>query len=465
MGCELIMHLVLMFALAAVAYSAPVATSVDKLVPEMAFPIDEAPQLTEALVQKDAKKAPAQKKDADGSKKDADKKKAAKAVANVMTLMSGHSGGCDLPGPDVIAKDERITVACDGVKYDLSVPSACGTGDAACGLIMDVHGSGMNGLMEEEASGIARYGNKAGYIVIQPSSDDADWSNDSDSHGEWNEIENMEAFLRKMVQDYSVIIDAKKIHVAGFSQGAFVAWNLLCRASDLICSIAPTGFNNHGNYDRSILAKIGFKFSTHSNCWVEGNGPKIARSIFYAQGKHDIFSSPVSFQKSVDKVKKSYGLGGTDGSKLANGCPALLPYRYPHNNRCFENIWRGDSCNVDPRNDPIDFQQKDRQCQFSDSNSLPAGNGYTGVEWQKHSNNGVNVETALFAYKATDDKGKLTVWPFPPSPTGVKAIEGHCFPSSRKDGAPNSAMASCGGKESYIWGQEAVRFFKANACA
>jgi len=108
-------------------------------------------------------------------------------------------------------------------------------------MIMDVHGSGMDGLMEEQSSGIAKYGNQAGYIVIQPSSDNKDWSTDQKGQLGWNEIENMEAFLRKMAKDYSAVIDAKKIHVAGFSQGAFVTWNLLCRASDLICSIAPNG--------------------------------------------------------------------------------------------------------------------------------------------------------------------------------------------------------------------------------
>lgn len=89
--------------------------------------------------------------------------------------------------------------------------------------------------------------------------------------------------------------------------------------------------------------------------------------------------------------------------------------------------------------------------------------GYTGVEWQKYTNNGVNVETALFNYKALDNKGKPVYWPWP-FPPGHKALGGHCFPSNKEDGAPNHPMSTCGGPGAFIWGQEAVRFFKENPC-
>jgi poly(3-hydroxybutyrate) depolymerase len=301
---------------------------------------------------------------------------------------------CDLKA----VKPGKSTVSCNGIAYDFHVPKdGC---DGKCGLIMDVHGSGMNAAMEEASSGIAKYANPQGYVVIQPSSADADFSTSKDKDGNldngWAEIDDMVAFLRLVVAEASDMIDAKKVHMAGFSQGAFVAWNALCRASDLICSIAPTGFNAYGEYDQGIFKALGLKQVTHSNCWLDAKGPKIPRSIWYASGKHDILGGPALFKKSMDSVKKAYGLG--------NGV--------------------------------------EKQTDFS------------GAEWTQYPTlpQGVNVESTLFDYESP------AVWP------GVGAIKGHCFPSSQTGGAPAFPMTSCGGPGAYSWGKEAVNFFKANPC-
>lgn len=363
------------------------------------------------------------KKAPDGSKKAKPKK--AKASALVETppvmdaattfratfgqLLQGPGGGgaaqsandgkklandCDLKA----VKPGKSTVSCNGIAYDFHVPKdGC---DGKCGLIMDVHGSGMNAAMEEASSGIAKYANPQGYVVIQPSSADADFSTSKDKDGNldngWAEIDDMVAFLRLVVAEASDMIDAKKVHMAGFSQGAFVAWNALCRASDLICSIAPTGFNAYGEYDQGIFKALGLKQVTHSNCWLDAKGPKIPRSIWYASGKHDILGGPALFKKSMDSVKKAYGLG--------NGV--------------------------------------EKQTDFS------------GAEWTQYPTlpQGVNVESTLFDYESP------AVWP------GVGAIKGHCFPSSQTGGAPAFPMTSCGGPGAYSWGKEAVNFFKANPC-
>jgi len=54
-----------------------------------------------------------------------------------------------------------------------------------------------------------------------------------------------------------------------------------------------------------------------------------------------------------------------DGKKLGNGCPADMPHRYPHNQRCFQHKWRGKACNVDPKNDPHKHQRRDKPCRFA----------------------------------------------------------------------------------------------------
>jgi hypothetical protein len=47
-------------------------------------------------------------------------------------------------------------------------------------------------------------------------------------------------------------------------------------------------------------------------------------------------------------------------------CPPSMPYRYPGNNRCFQGVWWGNACNVDPKNDPHKHQRGDSKCACPD---------------------------------------------------------------------------------------------------
>merc|ERR1712070_1073385 len=53
---------------------------------------------------------------------------------------------------------------------------------------------------------------------------------------------------------------------------------------------------------------------------------------------------------------------GRDCDKTPGECPTYAPNRYPHNNRCFETVWGGMSCNVDPKGDPLAWQKEDLKC-------------------------------------------------------------------------------------------------------
>lgn len=210
------------------------------------------------------------------------------------------------------------------------------------GVIVDVHGDGFNAEGHEAASNIGRYGTADGYIVIQPTEGvDAYWMTDSDGEYNWQDIGKMEAFLKKIITKFSVI-DSNRVHVSGFSAGAIVAFELLCRASDVICSIAPTGFNALGEWDRGPHAGLKANFGDHKNCWLDGSGPLNHRSIFYGQGKYDVTSSPTMFKKSIDAFKTAYGISG-DGTSVSG---------------------KGD-----------------------------------GVEWTEYTSGSVKVDTALFDYK------------------------------------------------------------------
>jgi len=64
------------------------------------------------------------------------------------------------------------------------------------------------------------------------------------------------------------------------------------------------------------------------------------------------------------------------GTEIDNECPSRLPYRYPGNNRCFESIWDGEMCNVNPQQDPLIWQQNDRQCLYDVDEKPDAGTFY-----------------------------------------------------------------------------------------
>jgi len=61
------------------------------------------------------------------------------------------------------------------------------------------------------------------------------------------------------------------------------------------------------------------------------------------------------YKRTKDIPWCSYAPGSTD-------CPAHAPVRYPFNNRCFQYKWGGTMCNVDPENDPLEYQRQDVRC-------------------------------------------------------------------------------------------------------
>merc|ERR1712232_943729 len=92
---------------------------------------------------------------------------------------------------------------------------------------------------------------------------------------QWDDLHKIEAFLRAAIT--MLRVDKRRVHVSGFSQGGFLTFNLLCRASDVICSIAPIGIPSDGKYvggywNGYVLDPSARK---HKNCFVNGKGPKV----------------------------------------------------------------------------------------------------------------------------------------------------------------------------------------------
>lgn len=122
-------------------------------------------------------------------------------------------------------------LSCDSVTFKIFPPQwDCLVSPGGCGLIFDIHGAAMNAETQNRGSKIRRHGNNAGYIVVNPQQPASYWVPSRDHP-------RIVSFLREIIVSYAV--EPSRVHVTGFSQGAFATWNVLCLASDVVCSAAP----------------------------------------------------------------------------------------------------------------------------------------------------------------------------------------------------------------------------------
>jgi len=290
-------------------------------------------------------------------------------------------------------KGKEHNILCRGIRYYVFVPKKCAL--HSCGLIMDIHGYGMTAKSMENLDYLTKWGKE--YITIRPEDGvDKNWGTK-----QWDDLHKIEAFLRAAIT--MLRVDKRRVHVSGFSQGGFLTFNLLCRASDVICSIAPIGIPSDGKYVGGYLNGYVLDPSArkHKNCFVNGKGPKVKRSIMYQQGKHDCFFQESTFHQTVSTIKHIYGLS-SDYKKLSKG---------------------------------------------------------KGVDWKRYKKGAIKFEAALYNYKvnlkwpSANLQGQPEIW----------QVAGHCIPSTKRKGKPND-MISCGNKNGYTWGEEVLRFFRANKC-
>jgi polyhydroxybutyrate depolymerase len=135
--------------------------------------------------------------------------------------------GCvNAPGPGDLQFD------CDGLTYDVRVPPACVS--SACGLVLDVHGATMSGVMEDHNTEMRALGTQHGFVVVQPN------ANPAPPLSSWNpgtDDDKVFAFLQLAMAVWHV--DAKRVHMTGFSQGGMMTFRFICKHADVLASAAP----------------------------------------------------------------------------------------------------------------------------------------------------------------------------------------------------------------------------------
>lgn len=190
---------------------------------------------------------------------------------------------------DVSTGDHTYT--CGGLRVDARIPAACQA--PGCGLILVLHGDTGSGLLMDAHIKMRDLGEQNSYIVIAPSG--PPWPGGPGST--WNS--GNDATLVDMTNQFASVfrVDAKRIHVTGFSRGGFVTWRLLCDHADLFASAAPAGAGFGGGFGETT-------------CFQQNRAPSRNIPIVFLMGRTDVSVGYSNMVGIRDAAIASYGATG-----------------------------------------------------------------------------------------------------------------------------------------------------------
>lgn len=172
---------------------------------------------------------------------------------------------------------------CADMPVYTSIPSSCP--ESGCGLILEIHGDGGTGALQDAHLELARLGAAAGYILIAPTGGGFPARDDA-----------LMAIVRHFADRLQV--DRRRIHLTGFSRGGFAAWRLVCEHADLFASAAP--------------AAAGVASAGQQSCFSEGALPERRVPILQLIGLEDRNVPPVTQTTMRDLVIERWGLSGPE---------------------------------------------------------------------------------------------------------------------------------------------------------
>ena len=188
-----------------------------------------------------------------------------------------------------------------GLDFTVSVPDSCA--DGGCGLILDVHGFAMDAGIQDRNTGLRELGRQNGFVVAQPTAR-VSGGQGLPSFAGAADADRIRAFAEEAIEAFR--LDPAKIHIGGFSQGAGISFDFVCRNADLIASAAP-------------IAGGG----TNANCFQDG--PPVP--ILQTNGTSDEFANFAAASRTRDSIVQGMGLQLSDGVVIASG-PGITQTRF-----------------------------------------------------------------------------------------------------------------------------------------
>ncbi len=118
-------------------------------------------------------------------------------------------------------------------------------------LVISLHGYTGNARSSEQVTGFTEKSDKEGFIVVYPEGIGQSWNGPYCCGEAYSSNVDDVGFIRELInrleQEYNV--DPDRIYVAGFSNGAIMAYRLAAELSDKIAAIAPVAGSIGGKFN------------------------------------------------------------------------------------------------------------------------------------------------------------------------------------------------------------------------
>ena len=152
------------------------------------------------------------------------------AAALVVGGLAGAPASADPPGMLAFGGLQRT--------YVLHVPAGL---EQPRGLVINLHGAGMNGGQQAAVTGYDAVADQYGFVVAYPDGIDTTWADGRgaslpDRQGV-DDVGFLASLIDRLSRDFR--IPPGRVFVTGMSAGAFMANRLVCERADLVTAIAP----------------------------------------------------------------------------------------------------------------------------------------------------------------------------------------------------------------------------------
>jgi polyhydroxybutyrate depolymerase len=154
-----------------------------------------------------------------------------------VSALAFWAGGA-LPAQSHAAVETRRTIQAGGVErsYLLHLPASRGAGQAMP-LLLVFHGAGGEGAGIASHTGLTAPATARGYAVVYPDGVERRWNDGRRAGGGQDDVEFVRILLDSL--SHELPADPKRIYATGISNGAGLAYRLVCDLPGIFAAIAP----------------------------------------------------------------------------------------------------------------------------------------------------------------------------------------------------------------------------------